>query len=413
MVALLTRRAVVQAAVETTYNTPVAVTTADGILAADPMFAGDPTSLERNFARDTLSPQSHIVSRMLAKVTFQTELRGNGKEQSGLIADAPIITRLFRGCGYALTALATPSVFGVFDIDDQANRVAWVASAGTATNLDVIAYYLAVTTGGVSATAKITVTSDTAGEGTAAAVVTSGSPFTVGTKGLTLTPTFTGSLVVGQRWVVWLLPKGQKLTPISTNQESLTLVVHKDRLKHTVPGAFGTFTIDATSGDYAKVNWTFTGTYQAPVDAASPPSPVYERTLPSQVELARLRTDDFNAIVEKMTFDQANDIQIRPDVSSAEGYIGTRIVNRDPKGGINPEGDLVASYDFWGRLRNGNRVPFQMRVGTVLGNTVWMLAPSTQYTGMTYTDRQGIQAFDAGLDFSGYQGDDEVCFFFM
>ena len=56
------------------------------------------------------------------------------------------------------------------------------------TNTDVIQYILDVTTPGVSGTAEITVTSDTVGEGTAAAVVTTATPFTLGTKGLTVTP---------------------------------------------------------------------------------------------------------------------------------------------------------------------------------------------------------------------------------
>jgi hypothetical protein len=41
--------------------------------------------------------------------------------------------------------------------------------------------------------------------------------------------------------------------------------------------------------------------------------------------------------VEKFTLDQMNDIQIGPDGSSSNGYIGTRIVPRKPEGGINPE----------------------------------------------------------------------------
>jgi hypothetical protein len=517
---------------ETTYNSAASVGNSDGILVADPTYSADPNVLERNFTRDTLSPISHIVGRMLAKMEFTTELRGNGKQNSGVLTDAPIIARLFRACGYKLTACPDPGAIGPFNIGDIANPIAWSLGSGAfatgtltistgvpaandtvtigsrtytwksaltgaanevliggtitasgdnlaaainrgpgegtvygantlinddvaasnssgavtvtaklagdsansiattesgtntawgaatlaggtdvATTSDMIAYYLEVTTGGASGTAEITVTSDTAGEGVAAAAVTSGSVFTIGTKGLTLTPAFTGNLTQGDKYVVWLAPAGLKLLPISDFFESITLVMHKDRVKHTMPGAFGTFEVTAEAGNYASIKWTFTGTYQAPVDAASLPSPVFEKTLPSQVELARLRLTDFNAVVQKFTFNQGNDIQIRPDVSSSQGYIGTRIVGRKPEGGVNPEADLVANYDFWGMLRNATRMPFQMRVGTAAGNTVWCLAPSTQYSGMTYQDRQGISAYDAGMKFSAYQADDEMCFF--
>ena len=53
-------------------------------------------------------------------------------------------------------------------------------------------------------------------------------------------------------------------------------------------------------------------------------------------------------------------------------------------------------------------MPFEMRIGTVPGNTVWVMSPTTQYSKMTYKDRQGIRAYDAGLAPSRVNGDDEV-----
>ena len=410
MAVLLTRRAVVQAAMESAYNDPAPLTLNDGVLVSEPTYTVEPNILERDFTRDSLSQTPHIVGRKLAGMEFSTELRGNGRQNSGLAADAAIITRLFRACGYALTEKAAPWVKGVFDVGDHAVGVAWDPDATNADNTDVIAYFLEVTTAGASGMAEIAVTSDQPGEGSAAQTVTSGTPLDVGTRGLQLTPTFTGELIAGQRWMVWLMPIGLSLDPISDDFESVTLCMYKDGVKHLMPGAFGTFEIEATAGEFARINWTFTGTWRPPVDEAMP-APKYERTLPAQVELARLRVDGFYAVVEQFTFDQANDIQVRPDVSSAEGYIGTRIVSRAPEGGINPEADLVANNDFWSQLARADRMPFQMRVGYTPGNTVWVLAPGVQYTGLTYTDRNGILAYDAGLKFPAYDTNDEVCFF--
>lgn len=409
MTVLLTRRSVVQAALESTYNTPATLTTADGVLVSDPSYTVDPSVLERDFARDTLSKQPHLMGRMMAKMEFTTELRGNGKQNSGVIGDAPLIARLFRACGYSLTAYNAAHASPVFAVGDPTNLVSWVAG-GTLTNTEAIMYRLEVTTPGASGVAEITVTSDTPGEGSAAAAVTTATPFSLGTEGLTLTPTFTGNLVDGQTWTVWLLPLGLELKPRSDGFESLTLAMNLDGVRHLMPGSFGTFEIDATAGQYATVKWTFMGTYSAPTDAALP-SPIYERTLPAQVELAKLRIDDFYAIVEKFTFNQQNDIQVRPDVSSAQGYIGTRIVARNPEGGIDPEADLVANYDFWGRMRNADRMTFQMRVGTIPGNIVHIFAPCVQYTNMTYADRQGIRTYDAGLKFATDRSDDEIMFY--
>ena len=79
-----------------------------------------------------------------------------------------------------------------------------------------------------------------------------------------------------------------------------------------------------------------------------------------------------------MTLDHSplSDIQIRPDVNGSDGYSGTRIVGRSPEGGVDPEADLVANQDFWKKLADTERMPFQMRLRQVAGNTVRMLAPS-------------------------------------
>lgn len=531
----LNRRSVLQAKVESVYGTPESLGVNDGILVSEPSFEIDPTVLERDIQLPDLSPEAVVLGRKTATMTFTTELRSNSKT-TFTEADAPIISRLFRACGYHLSEVPVPAVHGVFQIGIHANPVSWAVSSGdyaegsisyttapldsetvtigsrvytfktaltplanevligldedtafdnlahaingtgtpgvnyaaatlvnadvtavnapstntftvtakvlgtvansiattdtlttdswgaatlaggvnVATNTDLKGVAIEVTTAGISGAAMarviVTASSTQAEELVAPATITSGSPFTV-IDGLTITPTFTGSLSTDQRWLLWLLPKSLTLDPVSDNFESVTLALNRDGVLHTMPGAFGTFEITATAGEYASVNWTFTGKWTNPVDAPLT-TPDYEKTLPAQVENARLRVDNFYAVVQEFTFDQANEINIREDVSSPEGYIGSRITARNPSGGINPEAESVASHDFWGRLGSSKRMPFQMRVGTVSGNTIWFLAPSTQYTGLTYQDRDGILTYDAELRFSRYNGNDEVKFVF-
>ena len=536
MTVLLTRKAVVQVALEDTYDTAATVGLNDGLLVSNPMFTVKPNVLERNFVRNDLSPMAFIVGRMLAGMTFDTELRSNGRTNTGLLSNSPLIARLFQACGYALTAFAAPSVNGPFVVGDAPTSVAWAvtsatlasqvhtatgnfvagdvqniggkaytfqtvltnvdgnvllgateaislanlkaavnlgAGAGTlyaaataanpfkivatsasttitisgsapgayanavavsytpagsvegawgaatlvggvnvAANADMVEYTLSVVTPGASGTATIQVNSDTVGETAGApAVISSGSAFPVGTLGLQFTPVFSGLLVAGQKWVVWLRPAGLSLDPVSDSFQSATFAMHKDGVLHTMPGSYGTFEITAQAGNFASIKWTMTGTYDGPVDDANP-APVFETTLPSQVENARLLVDEFAAVVEKFTFTQGNDIQIRPSVNASEGYVGVRIVSRKPEGGIDPEADLVANNDFWDQMSAAQRMPFQMRVGFVPGNTIWVTAPCTQYSGLTYADRNGILVYDAGLRFSRVLGNDEVSFFF-
>ena len=409
---LLTRRAVLQVAMESTYRTEATVGANDALYVEEPDYAVDVNLLERNFARDDISPLANIVGRRTASLKFTTELKGNGKQHSGVAGDAPLIARLFRASGYSLTAFNDVDTTSVFPVGNHPNEITWTVDASTAATTDLVGYFLEVTTGGASGTAKITVSSDTAGENNAEATVTSGTAFNVGSKGLEIVPSWTGNLVVGQKWAVWLQPLGLRLDPISDNFESLTMVLNMDGVQHKMLGSFGTFTITAEAGDYAKIEWEFQGTFEDPTDV---PMPIcnYEKSLPQQVELARLRIDGEYTIVNAFNYTQGNDIQIRPDVSSNEGYVGTRIVSRAPEGGIDPEAELVANHDFWGKLGRAERMSFQMRCGTEPGNTVWFMAPSVQYTGLTYQDRNGIRTYDAQLKFSRVLGNDEFSIFLM
>ena len=397
---------------ESTYRTEASVGANDALYVEEPDYAVDVNLLERNFARDDISPLANIVGRRTASLKFTTELKGNGAQHSGVAGDAPLIARLFRASGYSLTAFDAVDTTSVFPVGNHPKDVTWTPDVTGATTTDLIGYYLEVTTGGASGTAKITVTSDTAGEGSAAATVTTATAFNVGTKGLELVPVWTGNLVVGQKWTVWLQPTGLRLDPISDNFESLTMVLNMDGVQHKMLGSFGTFTVTAEAGDYAKIEWEFQGTFEDPTDVAMPICN-YEKSLPQQVELARLRVDGEYTIVNAFNYTQGNDIQIRPDVSSNEGYVGTRIVSRAPEGGIDPEAELVANHDFWGKMGRAERMSLQMRVGTEAGNTVWFLAPSVQYTGLTYQDRNGIRTYDAQLKFSRVLGNDEFAIFLM
>lgn len=266
----------------------------------------------------------------------------------------------------------------------------------------------------VGAVVTITFTSNAVG-----VTVTSGvTALSVGgATGLTVTPTFAGALVLGDSWEIPVYPQGIKYLPISDDFESMSIEAYFDGVLHEMNGAFGTFSINAPAGEYATINFTFTGQYVAPVDTAVPDA-THETTLPPIVELAQLILGDdsdpgaFQPVVAAFKFDQNNTIVPRPDVNSADGYNGVRITARAPSGGIDPESTLVADYNFWDLLADSTQIALTMKIGSDEGNRILMNAPKVQYTGLTYGDRDGIRVYDAGLSFTRDQGNDEMEFCF-
>lgn len=411
---LLSRRALLLGGMEATYNTAVATTaTADALLVSEPRWSPNVAYLQRNLNRGSISPVASMTGRKEATITFNTEIRGNGKHASGLLANAPMLSRLLRAAGFSLTASAAAisrpvQAVGLHQID-----VAW--ATGGSVNTDVpVPYVLKVVTGGAAGTARIRIMSPVTGESSAAAgvVVPASGSMPVGTKGLTVTPTFTGNLVVGQTWFVSVLPAGFYMQPVSTGFESMTMRLYVDGVLHVMTGCRGTFSMSARAGELGSMSWTFTGQYSAPTDAPVPSNAVLEKALPSMFEKAQLSIDGYDVVVDNMSLDIRNDIQIRPDANSPDGYLGTRLVGRAPTMGIDPEATLISDHNFWSKLADAAQMPFTCRFGEKVGNTVYLMAPSTQYTGLSYNDRNGISVLAAEMALSGVMGDDEllICF---
>ncbi len=505
---MLTKKAVVLAKVESVAGQDaVPVQALDAILVSEPDYTIDPNVLERDFVANDLSKFEHIIGRKLASLTFQTEFRGNGLEQSGAITDVPKIGTLLRGCGFGIfdgstlitidhdadwdiatndsltvanhdfdtsdgpfqftggtlpTGLVVATDYWVIKFNNSEIQFATtkaLADAGTFIDLtgaptgagtledvrnigrmipdsanptadniqwnrgdvtDVtspVHFQIEVITPGGTGVADVDITNNNsaaAGPTQSGLTLTDDTALALGTTSATITPDLGGaSLAAGSKWRLVLLPTGVIMTPISDNHETLTLYAYFDGILLKIVGSMGTFDIEATAGDFARVNFTFTGSYVAATDAAQPDDPVYETTLPQQVELS-LWTWGSNVtlVAEGWTFDAANDVVPRPDINAADGFAGVRISDRTPAGTVNPESELEATEPFWADFASAAAKTFVARVGTAVGNQVVVAAPKVQVSDLNFGDRDNIRTYEQSTLFKRNVGDDEVVFCF-
>ena len=276
---------------------------------------------------------------------------------------------------------------------------------------------LRCTTGGASATAEFTVYSPPVGDqvGTLASGVgmTDAVAFAL-PESAEITPTVGVSFAVGDTYVINLAPAGHFYEPVSANFESLSLEMFFGGLKHAMTGARGTFTAEGEAGAFGTQSWTFTGDFVTPVDEALPSSPVYEASVPHQVELANVTavggkdfevvtalTDpiptEFALCAQAFSFDIGNDVVPRECINGANSLAGAVVTDRVAGATFNPESELVASHPFWTIMENASRIFYGLRVGTVQGNVVAFHGPYAQYTGISYSDRSSIRANDMTL----------------
>ncbi len=103
---MLTRKTVVLAKEEVTYNTdPVPTGVADAMLVSNPDLRVEGEMLTRDYVRESLSPLGHVIGKKKVTLSFETELKG-----SGAAGTAPETGVLFKACGMSETIVASTSV---------------------------------------------------------------------------------------------------------------------------------------------------------------------------------------------------------------------------------------------------------------------------------------------------------------
>jgi len=427
---LLTRRATFLFGIEETPGVdPVLDPNVDAIEVSSPEYTTDPQVLERDYVSNDLSPFESIVGRIVSGFQVTTEVRGNGKQQSGLLVDRPIIADMIQACGYDLLPMtAGPDCHSpvIADADNAKTdpTISWASDPAATSVLQPVLYIIEVTTAGASGAAQITITSNSKadeGDGTngdviaapASETITSGTALTLGAKGGSITPTWTGDLVLGQKWSLVVFPVGVKAVPISRDQKTARMELNRDGVKLIGTRGLGSFSLEANAGDIAKLTFNYTTNFVQPGDELIPDVDYGEVCLPPQVELSTMTWGgNRNLVVEQITYEQANDVQARPSVNGPQGYIGSRIVSRLPVIGFNPEATIEADHPFWDEFVNSKSKVFVTRIGTEPGNQTVFFCGKTQTSEQSFGDRNGTLTYEKTAMPKRIDGDDETIIVF-
>jgi hypothetical protein len=212
-------------------------------------------------------------------------------------------------------------------------------------------------------------------------------------------------------------PAGKIYTPLTASQKTLTLYCYYDGMLHKLTGAMGTFTLNATAGELATINWTFTGVFNAPT-ATSTPSVTPPTVVPPLVQscsFALGATASTVFVPQSISIDAANSVIPRADANSVQGYNSMLITARAPSISFNPEQVPEASHPFWTDYAAATAKALVFSIGGTAGNKMEIAAPNLQISGLTYADRDGIRTYEvsAMLTTTTGAGNDEVSFKFI
>ncbi len=203
----------------------------------------------------------------------------------------------------------------------------------------------------------------------------------------------------------------------TSSLKSLTIASYQDGVIKTIAGAVGNFKIMAPTGKLVTMEFEFQGVWQPPVDGAMI-EPVYSTERPVRYADAAANYDGQEHCIENLEFDAGNEIIMRECPDTVAGFKSGLIVNRTPKLTLNPEAQLVADYDSYGKWVAGTEAAFSTSFSSVLIDesvaTMSLSAPKAQIVNVQEGDRNKLvtDEIELQLNRNGVNIDEDVAIAF-
>jgi hypothetical protein len=312
---------------------------------------------------------------------------------SGVVGVEPYWGPLLEACGFTKSVLAAAAIddpiaaFGNTGLSGLA-----VLSEGSFTGTVPRVYKVAVTTGGASGVAEVSVTcqgDDT--QNSVNNVVTTATPIVLGDEGASITFTFaSGSLTEGDAWYVYCYPPGIRYKPTAYNGTfgSLFFYHYLDELLFKAGGGRGNVTINAPAGEIASFQFNFKSVF-ASVEASAVPAHAFSDDIPEIVESANFQIDGFSGLaIDTIGLETNNNIVEKKNVNYPQGLECYKITGRDNQFRINPEALPEDEFAFWAKLRARTEFPMGFQVGSTPGNIVHVQARRSVFDNLTPEDRE-------------------------
>lgn len=197
-------------------------------------------------------------------------------------------------------------------------------------------------------------------------------------------------------------------TPALVSQ-TCSIYVNIDGILHKLVGCAGDCEIDLTSGEIARLNFTFSGVYALPTDSVA--AAVTPDTTTGLIVKGTTTTfGSYAAIIEKILLKFGNSVVQRPSINVTEGILSFIVGDRNPSGIMTCEAVLRATTnaDFWSYFDTGATKALSLVLGATAGNIVTIVAPVCKLSAPKYGDREGLRTFDIEFQMARSAGNDEM-----
>ena len=202
---------------------------------------------------------------------------------------------------------------------------------------------------------------------------------------------------------------------------SCTMELFIDGRELTVKGCRGNCEMAFVSTDRVLMTFTMTGILHNAVNASATEAIDYNHKLPPtwiatdmQLMEATGTTNFTSMFFSAMTLSFGNEVVLREDANSANGWKAAQITDSLPTLTFNPDaivgGATSASvFDFWDKFAQGTVCRATWDIGTKFGgNHFAFLTPGLQFTGIADGDRDNFTIYECTANLTGGLSGDSV-----
>jgi hypothetical protein len=197
--------------------------------------------------------------------------------------------------------------------------------------------------------------------------------------------------------------------PASSSISSMSLAAYIDGKIKKIWGARGDMSLKLEKGKPGMFHFVFTGADYSDADGAMLSSGIaYEATKPIPFMNSSYTLDSYAALIGSLEIKMNNSVVLRDDVNTISGHKSAVITGRKPTLSIDPEECLVATYDWFTKLKTNVEGALSCVLTGTAGNICTITAPKIQYTAVNPADKNGIASLGIDCQLNRNAGDDEI-----
>jgi len=201
--------------------------------------------------------------------------------------------------------------------------------------------------------------------------------------------------------------------PISASFSSVTIHYNVDGVRHIVTGCRGSFTISAAVGEIPTIDFTFTGIYNAPADAALPSVTYGNQATPlifKNGNTSNFQLLSYAGALMNFSMDVGNSLVYRELVGGTKEVL---LTDRAANGSVTLEAPLTATKDYFAAaLTDTSLGNLTVTHGTTAGNICQFTSTKVDIGDVSYGEADGVTMLEIPYTLVPSSANDEMSLVF-